>query len=429
MSQMAIRVKDVAKRYRIGQREGYHLLRDKIADSIRALPRRLSNGHVAGTSRDQTIWALDGVSFDIEAGEVVGIIGRNGAGKTTLLKILSRITAPTRGEFEFHGQVGALLEVGTGFHGELTGRENIYLSGALLGMKKAEIHRKFDAIVDFADVEKFLDTPVKRYSAGMYMRLAFSVAAHLEPEILLVDEVLAVGDVRFQRKCLSKMEDLGHAGRTVLFVSHNTPSVLRLCDRVILLDQGVVVADGESQEVMARYLHSGSGKAGERTWTDVETAPGDSLARMRAVRVLDVAGAIAGSVDVGDPVLVEIEYWTLRPSVRPMAAFQFFNEEGTCLFASSAFEGMAKLEPSDGMSLVRARCTIPPHLLAEGRIFVQGAVVEYNPHVVHALERDAVSFQVVDRRAADQVREHHGGRWPGIVRPKLEWTIDSERWR
>ena len=226
------------------------------------------------------------MSFDVRPGEVVGLIGRNGAGKSTLLKVLSRITDPTRGGVDLCGRVGSLLEVGTGFHPELTGRENIYLSGAILGMKRAEIRRKFDEIVAFAEVERFVDTPVKHYSSGMYLRLAFAVAAHLEPEILLVDEVLAVGDARFQRKCLDKMQDVGQRGRTVLFVSHSMPAITRLCGRAILLEDGTVVADGVSHDVVARYLNSGLGTSATREWLDPRKAPGTDVVRLCAVRVI-----------------------------------------------------------------------------------------------------------------------------------------------
>ncbi|RLB00320.1 MAG: ABC transporter ATP-binding protein [Deltaproteobacteria bacterium] len=255
MSDVAIRVENLSKRYRIGQREGYLALRDVLARGLKA-PFRLLKRDSQNLSRrsNEYIWALKDVSFEVKRGEVVGIIGRNGAGKTTLLKILSRITEPTEGYAEVRGRVGSLLEVGTGFHPELTGRENIYLNGAILGMKKREIDRKFDEIVAFAEVEKFIDTPVKYYSSGMYVRLAFAVAAHLEPEILLVDEVLAVGDAAFQKKCLGKMGDVAKEGRTVLFVSHNMAAIERLCQRALLLDKGNLILSGHAQELVARYL-------------------------------------------------------------------------------------------------------------------------------------------------------------------------------
>jgi lipopolysaccharide transport system ATP-binding protein len=257
MSDLTIRVEGLGKRYRIGQREPYKALRDVLAQASLAPFRWLRSQFGSRNGKNQDggyIWALRDVSFEVKRGEVIGIIGRNGAGKSTLLKILSRITKPTKGYAEIYGRVGSILEVGTGFHPELTGRENVYLNGAILGMQRSEIERKFDAIVDFAGIDEFMDTPVKRYSSGMYVRLAFAVAAHLEPEILLVDEVLAVGDAEFQRKCLGRMGDFAGLGKTVLFVSHNLSSILALTNRTILLEGGQVTADGASQVVVEQYL-------------------------------------------------------------------------------------------------------------------------------------------------------------------------------
>ena len=258
MSDLAIRCEGIAKQYRIGERESYRALRDALTDAVTAPFRRvraaLQGGNGRPSSGPATIWALKDVSLEIRQGEVVGIIGRNGTGKSTLLKILSRITKPTRGTADIYGRVGSLLEVGTGFHPELTGRENVYLNGAILGMTKAEVARKFDEIVAFAELDKFIDTPVKRYSSGMYMRLAFAVAAHLDPEIMLVDEVLAVGDTQFQSKCLGKMQDVSRSGRTVVFVSHSMPSIRRLCTRGLLLSNGEIELDGPVEDVVERYL-------------------------------------------------------------------------------------------------------------------------------------------------------------------------------
>jgi len=276
MSDVAVRAENLSKLYRIGERDRYFTLRDTIMNFVRRPLARFSdngNGVSSSSLAESTIWALKDVSFEVKRGEVVGIIGRNGAGKSTLLKILSRITQPTEGEARIYGRVGSLLEVGTGFHGELTGRENTYLNGAILGMKKVEIDRKFDEIVDFSGVEKFLDTPVKHYSTGMHVRLAFAVAAHLEPDILIVDEVLAVGDARFQKKCLNKMQDVGQQGRTVLFVSHNMQAITRLCKRTILLDEGKIIADGPSHKVVGVYLNSGRGTTASREWPDPTNAP------------------------------------------------------------------------------------------------------------------------------------------------------------
>ena len=253
MTEHAIRAERLGKRYRIGERETYRALRDTLTTAITAPVRRLRSGGRTA-ARDNTIWALRDVSLEVAPGEVLGVIGHNGAGKSTLLKILSRITEPTEGRAEVRGRVGSLLEVGTGFHPELTGRENIFLNGAILGMKRAEIARRFEEMVAFAGVERFIDTPVKRYSSGMYLRLAFAVAAHLEPEILLVDEVLAVGDAAFQKKCLGRMSEVAREGRTVLFVSHNLPSIEKLCQRVIVIDGGRLVMQGDPVTCIAAYL-------------------------------------------------------------------------------------------------------------------------------------------------------------------------------
>ncbi|MBS1790803.1 MAG: ABC transporter ATP-binding protein [Acidobacteria bacterium] len=263
MSNLAIRSEQVSKLYRIGKREIYRNFRETLTDAMARPFRALKNsfnGAAVAASPTETIWALKDVSFEVNHGEVVGIIGRNGAGKSTLLKILSRITEPTEGRITIHGRVGSLLEVGTGFHPELTGRENVYLNGAILGMRRAEIARKFDEIIDFAGVEKFLDTAVKYYSSGMYMRLAFAVAAHLEPEILIVDEVLSVGDAQFQKKCLGKMGEVAESGRTVLFVSHNMAAIERLCSKVIVLQGGNVVGNGKPRTMISNYLRENSGE-------------------------------------------------------------------------------------------------------------------------------------------------------------------------
>ncbi|MBO0724965.1 MAG: ABC transporter ATP-binding protein, partial [Blastocatellia bacterium] len=329
-----IKVENIGKQYRIGaRREPYLTLRDSIVKTFRAPLARFRRNEDSGN----TIWALKDVNFEVAPGEVVGVIGRNGAGKSTLLKILSRITEPTTGRVDLYGRVGSLLEVGTGFHPELSGRENIFLNGAILGMNRVEIGRKLAEIVAFAGVEEFIDTPVKYYSSGMYMRLAFSIAAHLEPEILIVDEVLAVGDAEFQKKCLGKLEEVGSQGRTVLFVSHNVPMVIRLCRRAILLEKGYLLEDGPSYYVTRRYLKSGTANPAERIWPDTQDAPGDSVARLRAVRVLDEQGRLAHSIDIRKPLFLEIEYWNLQSKIRPTAVFHVLNEDGVRLFATNEF--------------------------------------------------------------------------------------------
>ena len=280
---LVIDVDALSKRYRLGSSGGrrftYRTLRDSIASAASDAFRRTTRSKFRAAPPDH-IWALHDVSVQIGRGEVVGIVGRNGAGKTTLLKILSRITRPTSGKARLIGRVGSLLEVGTGFHPELTGRDNIYLNGAILGMARAEIRRKFDDIVDFSGVSKFIDTPVKRYSSGMYVRLAFAVAAHLEPEILMVDEVLAVGEAAFQRQCLGKMRDISRSGRTILFVSHNMPAITRLCERALLLAEGKLIDDGPPDRIVARYLSSEFGTTARCDWPDRDKAPGNDWVRL-----------------------------------------------------------------------------------------------------------------------------------------------------
>jgi lipopolysaccharide transport system ATP-binding protein len=419
---VALRVEDLGKRYRLGRTVGfyrYRSLREDVASGLRRRLRRERDEH-------RELWALRHVGFEVHEGETVGVIGHNGAGKSTLFKVLSKITPPTEGRAEVRGRLGSLLEVGTGFHPELTGRENVFLSGAVLGMRRAEIARKLDEIVDFAGVAGALDTPVKRYSSGMYLRLAFAVAAHLEPEILLVDEVLSVGDTHFQRKCLGKMAEVGASGRTVLFVSHSMPAVLRLCPRVVLLDHGRVVADGPASEVVRVYLDSGGGTAAVREWEDPELAPGDEVARLRAVRVRDGTGRVTEEIDICRPMSIEVEYVDLGASPdQPLTAnVHLFNGDGVYLFASADFNAPGWRSRPRRPGVVRSTCTIPGNFLAEGRVFVMAAVSSLNPPTVHAQERDAVAFQVVDRSAGEGVRGEYASDWPGVVRPLLDWTVE-----
>ena len=422
-SEIAIRADKIGKRFRIGATRGigrYRSLREDIAGL--ASKRR---GTAGGTDKD--FWALKDVSFEIRAGETVGIIGRNGAGKSTMLKILARITPPTLGRGETVGRVGSLLEVGTGFHPELTGSENILLSAAIMGMRRSEVLARFDEIVEFAGLAKFLETPVKRYSSGMHMRLAFSVAAHLEPEILLVDEVLAVGDAAFQKKCLGRMEELSGTGRTVLFVSHSMPSVLRLCPRVILLDGGYVTADSNGSEVVEEFMGRGGGAA-IRDWQDPSTAPGDELVRLKSVRIVNTGGDPAPEIGIHESVIVEVDYWNLSDdkAFRPYINLHFFNAEGVCLFVTQdANNAKWRVRPR-GKEVVHARCRIPGHFLAEGGLFVLAAISSLEPTRVHVWVEDAVAFHVVDQSRGDGVRGDWAGDWPGVLRPTLQWQVTGE---
>jgi lipopolysaccharide transport system ATP-binding protein len=422
MSETAISVDSIGKRYQIGrQRVPYGRLTESLWGGLRR-PLGVLRRRPAET--DDWIWALRDVSFEVGQGDVVGVIGRNGSGKTTLLKVLSRITEPTEGYARLTGRVGSLLEVGTGFHPELTGRENIFMSGAVLGMRRAEINRKFDEIVDFAGVGQFLDTPVKRFSSGMQVRLGFAVAAHLDPEILFIDEVLAVGDAEFQKKCLGKMSELGEGGRTILFVSHSMPAVLRLCQQAILLDRGRVISSGATQAVVRDYLESDTGRTSERVWDDLASAPGDDAVRMRSIRVVPVHGGRGDEVDISEPFDIEIEYWTAG-TLQPSANFHLFNSEGICLFAVSDYSSGGWRSIPRRPGFVRSTCRIPGSFLAEGQMTVNVAVDTFNPYIGHAGEVDAITFQVVDRTEGGGVRGVYTGDWPGVVRPMLEWTV---RW-
>jgi lipopolysaccharide transport system ATP-binding protein len=416
-----IRVQGLSKEYRLGVRRArYGTLRDTLMDAARA-PWRVFSGN--GSPPPETLWALKDLSFEIGRAEVVGIIGRNGAGKSTLLKVLSRVTKPTRGRAELYGRVGSLLEVGTGFHPELTGRDNVYLSGAILGMRRAEIERKFDEIVAFAEVEKFLETPVKHYSSGMYLRLAFAVAAHLEPDILIVDEVLAVGDMAFQRKCLNKMQDVRGHGRTVLFVSHSMPAIARLCPRVLLLSEGRLVRDGPADEVISLYVGSGMSTLAERHWPDRGKAPGDDVVRLRSVRVRTEDGRSAESADIRRPVGIEMVYEVLQGGAVLMPNYHLHSEDGVCLFVVHDLDPEWRFTPRP-VGRYTSTVWIPGNFLAEGTVFVTAAASTYYPMNVHFLERDSVVFRVVDSIDGDSARGDFGGHMPGVVRPMLDWTTE-----
>lgn len=430
----AIKVKNIAKCYRIGLKEIVH---DSIGSAIldfiksplknyrkyRSLYRfddiNTNSDSLSKANASDTIWALKDVSFEVKQGEVVGIIGRNGAGKSTLLKILCKITNPTKGCAELRGRVSSLLEVGTGFHPELTGRENVYLNGTILGMRKKEVDRKFDEIVAFSGVEKFIDTPVKRYSSGMRVRLAFSVAAYLEPEILVIDEVLAVGDANFQKKSLNKMHEIGQHGRTVLFVSHNMAAITRLCERTILLEEGAILKDGPTQEVVSTYLNTTVGAKAERKWTDTANAPGNDIVRLHAVRVKTEKGLVTSTVDIRQPVGIEIEYEVLETGFELIPNFTLHNEDGVCILTTFDRdpEWKGRVRPAGRYV---STGWIPGNFLAEGRLIVGLAIKE--PSKFYFYEREAVAFQVIDSLDDNSVRGNYLGKFPGVVRPLLKWS-------
>lgn len=416
-----IQAQGLCKQYRLGRRESYRTLRETLRDAAVAPWGKLASlWRGQGQGARPSIWALKDVSFDVTDGEVVGIIGRNGAGKSTLLKILARITEPTAGWADVGGRVGALLEVGTGFHPELTGRENVYLGGALLGMKRSDIERRFDEIVAFAEVEPFLDTPVKHFSSGMYLRLAFGVAAHLEPDILVVDEVLAVGDAAFQQKCLGKMEAVSREGRTVLFVSHNLPAVTRLCSRALLLDQGSLIEDGPAADVVASYSKRVSGSTASRSWS-LEEAPGTP-----DLKLVSIAATSNGTpitlASVGDAIDVHVRYLVGVPGLQFRCVAKFFTQ-GVCAFLT--IEPRESERPHAGY--YRSTVRIPAHLLAEGEYIVDVSLFASRGSKVYlAMAKSALAFHVHDPMNGDSARGDYAQAFAGVVRPKLDWDMAFE---
>jgi lipopolysaccharide transport system ATP-binding protein len=432
--EMAIKAENLSKLYRIGMKEKIHdHLGSALIDFIKSPVRNyktyrsmyrfddVNGSH--GEDPDNILWALRDVSFDVRQGEVIGIIGRNGAGKSTLLKILSKITTPTQGRAEVWGKISSLLEVGTGFHPELTGRENVYLNGTILGMRKKEVDLKFDEIVSFSGIEKFIDTPVKRYSSGMKIRLGFAVAAHLEPDILVIDEVLAVGDADFQKKCLNKMEDVGRDGRTVLFVSHNMPAVTRLCRRCLLIDRGRLVEDGMADDIVKKYLCSDLGTSAAREWNDPDTAPGGESARLRAVRIRSEEGLVADTVDIRKPFRIEMEYDLHEPDLVLMPVFQLKNEQGQLIFVTIDQDPTWRNRPRPRGRYI-STVWIPGNLLAEGMIYPVCSLLRANPESVLFFERNAVAAMVVDSQDGDSARGEYTKSIPGIIRPLLQWSTE-----
>jgi len=426
MSEFSIKVEGLGKAYTLKHKSAgkkYVALRDVIAEGARGLGHRLMGRRSeAAAQTDETFWALRDVSFTLGEGERLGTIGHNGAGKSTLLKVLSRITEPTEGRIRLRGRLASLLEVGTGFHPELTGRENIYLNGAILGMHRAEIRSRFDEIVAFAEVERFLDTPVKRYSSGMYVRLAFAVAAHLEPEILLVDEVLAVGDASFQKKCLSKMSSVAQSGRTIVFVSHNLVAVQSLCDRVLWLDHGKVVADGKPEDLVPRYLNQHNEAATERTWPEAG-APGNAELSLRRLAVRSAGEDTSAPITVHTPFVIEVDFQHCCLGASMHVTLHVYNEHGVMAFeAASVFDPQlpyAALEPGS----YRAVCSIPGDLMNAGTYTVRVLVVRNMREPIVNVP-DALAFEVRDS-------SEHRGAWmgtiQGVLRPKLRWKLERRQ--
>ena len=407
-----VRVQGLGKQYRISVRRASNdTLHETIFRNVRS-PWSLIKRN--GDLHHETIWALKDLSFEVEPGEALGIVGRNGAGKSTLLKILSRITEPTTGRVELFGRVGSLLEVGTGFHPELTGRENVYLNGAILGMRKAEIRRKFDEIVAFSEIEKFIDTPVKWYSSGMYMRLAFAVAANFEPEILIVDEVLAVGDGPFQKKCLGKMGEISRAGRTVIFVSHNMSAIEALCNRVLWLVDGELVEGAETEKVVSDYVNTGVAVSTEKVWEDPATALGDDAVRLHHVSVTPLGQERDEPITVKTALQFNAAFWNYLPGAVLNFSVLLYSIDGTAIFNTGSGGHTFP------QGLVEGRFVIPGDFLNDG-IYTVTLLIVKDTSVIIGDWHDLLVFEVHDSKR--QGNWH--GKWIGAVRPRFDWELST----
>jgi lipopolysaccharide transport system ATP-binding protein len=416
MSEVVIQVENLSKLYRLGTLGTGSLRQDMQRWWAKSI-RRKEDPFFQSLSPDDKglpakdfFWALQAINFEIRQGEVWGIIGHNGAGKSTLLKILSRIVRPTSGVVYGKGKISSLLEVGTGFNPELTGRENIYLSGYILGMKKGEIRKRFDEIVDFSGVEKFLDTPVKRYSSGMYMRLAFAVAAHLEPDILIVDEVLAVGDAEFQKKCMGKMHEASSThGRTILFVSHNLQAINNLCSNTIWLDQGKIKEKGETSLVMNTYLTSVNQDNGKHSWNKLEHAPGNEMIRLKSIQVKPYMYGFDGIITVNTPIQVNVEFWNSFTDGTIEVSTRLYTVSGVCVFDL----GSPTIKAEKG--ILALSMVIPGNLLNDTSYSISLIILKDNSDTIHEFPHCA-TFDVEDMRENMQFF----GVWPGVIRPQLD---------
>ena len=429
MNELAIKVENLSKKYRIGIKEEIH--DTFVANMVSWIKSPFSNFNrlkkLSKFNQDENasdiIMALRDINFSVKKGEIIGIIGSNGAGKSTLLKILAKIVDPTNGSAVIDGRVASLLEVGTGFHPELTGRENVFLNGTILGMSKKEIESKFDEIIEFSGIEKFTDTPVKRYSSGMSVRLAFAVAAHLEPEILLIDEVLAVGDIRFQKKCIGKMNEISKGGRTVFFVSHNMGAIQDLCSRVLLLEEGKIIMDDSTDKVLHKYLLQGSNKLGEKLWVN-EKKPGDETVKLSCVRVLNDSGEVSTNFTVRNNIFLQMEFELLEELKYLDISFYIHNERGNLVL--STFDYLFTDESvNKSPGLYRSTCQIKKDFLNEGQYFIKAGLT--GKGVVHTIQPDIVSLIIADSKDPEGSRGlYHDGKWPpAIVRPKLNWETEN----
>ncbi|WP_367757361.1 polysaccharide ABC transporter ATP-binding protein [Flavobacterium sp. WC2430] len=421
-----LKAENISKQYRLGQvgtgtlshdlNRWWHQVRGKENPYL-----KIGDTNDRSTKGESDyVWALQDINFEVERGEILGIIGKNGAGKSTLLKILSRVTAPTTGSIKFGGRVASLLEVGTGFNGEMTGRENIFLNGAILGMTKKEITSKIDEIIDFSGCERYIDTPVKRYSSGMYVRLAFAVAAFLEPDILIVDEVLAVGDAEFQKKAIGKMQDISRGGgRTVLFVSHNMDSIMRLCTKVALMRNGLIVDYGSTNKVIDSYLRLDFGTTAMKKWEG--KLKNCNIVKILEAKVHNLQYEIQENFQVTESVGVTVQYQVIESGYKIHSAFNFYNSSGVNIFDSheNNTDNYYHFKQS---GIYETTVWIPENLLSEGVVLVGVAIVTHDPFVVHFHEKDTIAFNMIDNKQYSPTRGDYVGELPGVVRPLMKWN-------
>lgn len=422
MSQPVIRLENVSKLYRIGE-----MGTGTISNDFSRWWSKMTKGNdpfakigQENIEREGDFWALKDINFEVNQGDVLGIIGKNGAGKSTLLKILSRITSPTSGQVKIKGRIASLLEVGTGFHPELTGRDNVYLNGSFLGMKKWEIDKRFEEIVEFSGIEKFIDTPVKRYSSGMYVRLAFAVAAHLDPEILIIDEVLAVGDAEFQAKCLGKMQDVSqNQGKTVIFVSHDMNAIFKLCTSAIVLKGGSLDFSGNTNDVVSHYLHSEIGLKSSQEWK-IDQAPGNDKVKLQRVYSTNNSGQPRNTFKPYERIEIIMVYEVLLDGADFLHGCNLFNESGINVFNSHDNSSLfTNTKRSKG--IYSASFFIEPNFLNEGTYKVGVAALNINPTVIHFHEEMAIAFQIIESEDENKTRGNYVGVFPGVVRPIIDW--------
>ncbi|MDQ1088735.1 MULTISPECIES: ABC transporter ATP-binding protein [unclassified Siphonobacter] len=411
----AIQIENISKRYYIDHQRkngGPSGLKESLVNGVKSIFGSKSSENTV--SEKEEFWALKDVSFDVAQGDRIGIVGHNGAGKSTMLKVLSRITEPTTGRVTVRGRIASLLEVGTGFHQELTGRENIFLNGAILGMKQAEIKQHFDEIVAFAGIEKFLDTPVKRYSSGMFVRLGFAIAAHLEPEILIIDEVLAVGDAEFQRKCLGKMKDVSDSGRTILFVSHNLTAVQSLCNRAVFMNRGQMVAVGETGQIITDYMSKINQTSLIREWLTPEQAPGNDQVRIRKIELIPQFEVGQTRIDVRTPIKLRFEFWNFVKNAKLNLSMHFNSMTGETIFNLAS----PQIEANPG--LITGEVNLPGNFLNDGTYTITMMIVKDASTVLYHLQ-ESVMFEIDDYRGGVEWY----GKWPGSVRPYFPFSIEQ----